>query len=73
MLFGYGKAEDPERSFPFFHKIPNLRGGLAHAFFQQGKYTSALVMVEDPMKRPYPQWSFYKVFLSEFYNYRFIP
>jgi len=77
MLFGYGKAEDAEQEcreiLSLFPQDPKLMVGLARAFFQQGKYTSVLVMVEAPMKRSYPQWSFYKNFLSEFFNNRFNP
>jgi len=58
MLLGYGKAEDAETEYrealSLFPQDPQLKVGLASAFYQQGKYTASLVMVEDLMKSSQP-------------------
>jgi transitional endoplasmic reticulum ATPase len=55
-LLGHGQAEEAEKEFrEALGLAPNslsLKLGLARAFYQQGKHSHALVIVEDLTKNP---------------------
>jgi SpoVK/Ycf46/Vps4 family AAA+-type ATPase len=55
-LLGHGRAEEAEKEFrEALGNAPNslsLKLGLARAFYQQGKHSHALVIVEDLTKNP---------------------
>ncbi len=55
-LLGHGQAEEAEKEFrEALSQAPNslyLKLGLARAFYQQGKHSHALVIVEDLTKNP---------------------
>lgn len=56
MLLRYGQAEEAEKEYrqalTRASDDASLKVGLANAFFQQGKNTQALVIIEDLLKRP---------------------
>jgi AAA+ superfamily predicted ATPase len=57
MLLSHGQAEEAEKAFrEGLAQSPNslpMTLGLARAFYQQGKHSHALVIVEDLVKRPH--------------------
>jgi ATP-dependent 26S proteasome regulatory subunit len=57
-LMGRGHAEEAEKQYRFALTVapdnPRLRLGLATAFHDQGKFSQALVLVEDLIQRPNP-------------------
>jgi ATP-dependent 26S proteasome regulatory subunit len=57
-LLSFGRAEEAEREYRQALALapdhPRLKVGLAHAFYQQGKNSQALVVLEDVLKGPQP-------------------